>query len=134
MTVHRILLPHGWPRPRGYANGVLAEGRMIFTGGVIGWDEREQIVADDLVGQFRQVLENILAILAAGGAGPEHLVRLTWYITDRAAYLTSLAAIGAVWRDFMGRNYPAMAVVVVTGLVESAALIEIEATAVLPVA
>ena len=132
MTAHQTLLPEGWPRPRGYANGVLAEGRMIFTGGVIGWDEREHIVADDLAGQFRQILENILAILAEGGAGPEHIVRLTWYVTDRDAYLASLAEIGAIWREHMGRNYPAMAVVVVTALVETRALIEIEATAVLP--
>jgi enamine deaminase RidA (YjgF/YER057c/UK114 family) len=133
MTAHQILLPDGWPRPRGYANGVLAEGRMIFTGGVIGWDEREQIVADDLAGQFRQILQNILAILAEGGAAPEHIVRLTWYITDRQAYLSSLPGIGAIWREFMGRNYPAMAVVFVSALVEASALIEIEATAVLPV-
>jgi enamine deaminase RidA (YjgF/YER057c/UK114 family) len=133
MTAHQTLLPDGWPRPRGYANGVLAEGRMIFTGGVIGWDEREHIVADDLAGQFRQILKNILAILAQGGAAPEHIVRLTWYITDRQAYLSSLAEIGAIWREYMGRNYPAMAVVVVTALVEARALIEIEATAVLPV-
>jgi enamine deaminase RidA (YjgF/YER057c/UK114 family) len=105
---------------------------MIFTGGVIGWDEQERLVADDLVGQFRQVLKNILAILAEGGAGPEHLVRLTWYITDRDAYLASLAEIGTAWRDHMGRNYPAMAVVAVSSLMESAARIEIEATAVLP--
>ena len=134
MTIHQTLLPDGWPRPKGYANGILAEGRTIFTGGVIGWDEQERLVADDLVGQFRQVLKNILAILAKGGAGPEHIVRLTWYITDRDAYLASLAEIGAAWRDHMGRNYPAMAVVAVSSLMESAARIEIEATAVLPVA
>ena len=132
MTAHQILLPDGWPRPRGYANGILAEGRMIFTGGVIGWDEREQIVADDLAGQFRQILGNILAILAEGGAGAEHIVRLTWYITDRQAYLSSLPEVGAIWRAFMGRNYPAMAAVFVSALVEASALIEIEATAVLP--
>ena len=104
MTIHQTLLPDGWPRPKGYANGILAEGRMIFTGGVIGWDEQERLVADDLVGQFRQVLKNILAILAKGGAGPEHIVRLTWYSTDRDAYLASLVEIGAAWRDHMGRN------------------------------
>lgn len=133
MTLHQTLLPDGWPRPKGYANGILAEGRMIFTGGVIGWDEQERIVADDLSGQFRQVMKNILAILATADAGPEHIVRLTWYITDRDAYLAAQAEIGAIWREHMGRNYPAMAVVTVTSLMEAAAKIEIEATAVLPV-
>lgn len=130
--MHRTLLPPGWPRPKGYANGVLAEGRVIVTGGVIGWDADERLVADDLPGQFRQVLVNTLSILAEAAAGPEHIVRMTWYVTDLAAYRASLAEIGAHYRALIGRNYPAMAVVGVTGLVEPKALIEIETTAVVP--
>lgn len=130
--MHRTLLPSGWPRPKGYANGVLAEGRIIVTGGVIGWDADERLVADDLPGQFRQVLVNTLSILAEAAAGPEHIVRMTWYVTDLPAYRASLAEIGAHYRALIGRNYPAMAVVGVTGLVEPKALIEIETTAVVP--
>ena len=126
------LLPPGWPRPKGYANGVAARGRMVFTAGVVGWDEHERFVATDFAGQFVQVLRNTLAILAEAGAGPEHVVRMTWYILDRDEYLASLAAIGAAWRELMGRNYPAMAVIQVAGLVEPAARLEIETTAVVP--
>ena len=129
---HRTLLPPGWPRPKGYANGIAAHGRMIFTGGIIGWDWSERLVACDLAGQFRQVLINTLAVLAEGGAGPEHIVRMTWYIVDRDDYVASLAAIGAAYRDLIGCNYPAMAVEQVAGLVEHDALIEIETTAVIP--
>jgi enamine deaminase RidA (YjgF/YER057c/UK114 family) len=129
---HRTLLPPGWPRPKGYANGIAAEERMIFTGGIIGWDETETIVAPDLVGQLRQVLLNTLAVIAEGGAGPEHVVRMTWYITDRDEYVAHLAEIGALWRELMGRNYPAMAVLHVVSLVERAAKIEIETMAVVP--
>jgi enamine deaminase RidA (YjgF/YER057c/UK114 family) len=128
----KALLPPGWPRPKGYANGISARGRMIVTAGVIGWDESERIVAPDLPGQLRQVLRNILAILAEDGAGPEHIVRMTWYVVDLDDYRANLAEIGAVWRETMGRNYPAMAVVGVTGLVEPAARIEIEAMAMVP--
>jgi enamine deaminase RidA (YjgF/YER057c/UK114 family) len=128
----RTLLPPGWPRPKGYSNGISARGRMVFTAGVIGWDEEEKLVADDLVGQFRQVLANTLAILAEDKAGPEHIVRMTWYITDRDDYVANLAGIGAAWRELIGRNYPTMAVVQVAGLVEPGALIEIETTAVVP--
>ena len=130
MTVHTILQPPGWLRPKGYANGVAAEGRMVFTAGVVGWDEEERFAAEDLAGQFRQVLVNTLAILAEGGAGPEHIVRMTCYVIDRDDYVRSRDEIGAAWRDIMGRSYPAMALVEVKGLVESAALIEIETTAV----
>ena len=126
----KTLLPPGWPRPKGYSNGISATGRTIFTAGVIGWDETERIVAPDLPGQFRQILLNTLAILAEDGAGPEHVVRMTWYVVDLDEYRRSLAEIGAAWRDLMGRNYPAMAVVGVTGLVEPAARIEIETIAV----
>ena len=128
----KILLPPGWPRPTGYSNGVAGVGRLVFTAGVIGWDETEGIVAPDLVGQLRQVLFNTLAILAEDEAGPEHIVRMTWYVVDMAAYRARLAEIGAVYRAIVGRNFPAMAVVQVAGLVEPAALIEIETTAVVP--
>jgi enamine deaminase RidA (YjgF/YER057c/UK114 family) len=132
MTAHRTLLPPGWPRPRGYANGIAARGRFVFTGGVVGWNEAEAFVADTLASQFRQVLLNTLAILAEGGAGPEHVVRMTWYVTSVADYRASLTEIGAAWRELMGRNYPSMAVVEVAALVEPAARIEIETTAVVP--
>jgi enamine deaminase RidA (YjgF/YER057c/UK114 family) len=128
----KALLPPGWPRPRGYANGISAEGRLIVTAGVIGWNENEEFEADDLVGQFRQVLLNTLAILAEDGAGPEHIVRMTWYVADLEAYRSSLVEIGAHYRALIGRNFPAMAVVGVTALVEPRALIEIETMAVVP--
>jgi len=128
----KTLLPPGWPRPKGYANGVSATGRLVVTAGVVGWNADEEFEREDLAGQFRQALVNILAILAEGGAGPEHLVRMTCYVTDIEAYRQSLAEIGAAWRETIGRHFPAMAVVGVTALVESAARIEIEATAVVP--
>lgn len=132
MTVHTILQPSGWVRPKGYANGVAAEGRMVFTAGVVGWDEEERFVAKDLAGQFRQVLENTRAILAEGGAGPEHIVRMTCYVTSRDDYVAQLPAIGAAWREVLGKTFPAMAVVAVSALVEREALVEIETTAVVP--
>jgi enamine deaminase RidA (YjgF/YER057c/UK114 family) len=128
----KTLLPPGWPRPKGYANGISAKGRLIVTAGVVGWNAREEFETDDLAGQFRQVLLNTLAILAEDGAGPEHVVRMTCYVTDLAAYREGLAAIGAAWRELMGRNFPTMAVVGVTALVEPEAKIEIETTAVVP--
>lgn len=133
MTVHQTLLPHGWPRPKGYANGIAASaGRLVFTGGLIGWDDQERFVAPDLAGQFRQVLLNTLAVLREAGAGPEHIVRMTWYVTDRDEYVRELPSIGASWRELFGKNFPAMAVVQVAALVEPAARIEIETTAVVP--
>ena len=126
----KILQPPGWPRPKGYSNGISAKGRMIFTAGVVGWDETECFREYSLQGQFAQALRNILAILAQDGAGPEHVVRMTCYVTDRHEYLSSCDEIGAAWREVMGANYPAMALVEVNGLVESAAKVEIEATAV----
>ena len=132
MTVHTILHPPGWVRPKGYPNGVAAEGRMVFTAGVVGWDEEERFVAEDLAGQFRQVLVNTLAILAEGGAGPEHIVRMTCYVTSRDDYVAQLPAIGAAWREVLGKTFPAMAVVAVSALVEREALVEIETTAVVP--
>jgi enamine deaminase RidA (YjgF/YER057c/UK114 family) len=128
----RALQPPGWPRPRGYANGIEARGRIVVTAGVIGWDEAERIVADDLPGQLAQVLANTIAILAEAGAGPEHVVRMTWYVVDLDDYRANLAQIGAAYRAAMGRNFPAMAVVGVTGLVEPGAVIEIETMAVIP--
>lgn len=132
MTVHRTLLPPGWPRPRGYANGILAQGRTVWTGGVVGWDENEHFPDADMASQFRRILQSTVAILAEAGAGPEHIVRMTWYVTDRQEYLDSLAAIGAAYREIIGKNFPAMAVVQVVALMEAAARIEIETTAVIP--
>ena len=132
MSAHTVLLPPGWPRPRGYANGVAARGRLVFTAGVVGWDETERFAATDFAGQFVQIVKSTLAVLAEGGAGPEHIVRMTWYVVDRDEYVASLAAVGAAWRELMGRNYPAMAVVEVKGLVEPLARLEIETTAVVP--
>jgi enamine deaminase RidA (YjgF/YER057c/UK114 family) len=128
----RALQPPGWPRPRGYANGIEASGRLVFTAGQIGWDETGSLAAPDLAGQVRQTLANVVAVLAEAGAGPEHVVRLTWYVTSREEYLGSLQEIGAAYREVMGRHFPAMAVVVVAGLVEAEAKVEIEATAVVP--
>jgi enamine deaminase RidA (YjgF/YER057c/UK114 family) len=128
----RTLLPPGWPRPSGFANGIAADGRMVFTAGIIGWDEAGAIVAPDLAGQLRQILLNTLAILAEDGAGPEHVVRMTWYVVDVDEYRSGLGEIGAVYKEVMGRNFPAMAVVQVGALVEPAARIEIETTAVVP--
>jgi enamine deaminase RidA (YjgF/YER057c/UK114 family) len=127
----RTLLPEGWPRPKGYANGIAVEGgRTIYVAGQIGWDETGAFPHADFAGQFRQTLLNTLAVLKAGGAGPEHVVRMTWFIVDKHEYLASLKAIGAAWRELMGPNYPAMSVVQVTALIEDAAKVEIETTAV----
>jgi len=128
----RTLLPEGWPRPKGYANGIEAEGRIIFVAGQIGWTPDGRFEATTLPAQFAQTLDNTLAVLREANAGPEHVARMTWYITDKRAYLASLAEIGAIWREKMGKNYPAMAVVEVKALIEDAALIEIETTAVVP--
>ncbi len=125
------LNPDGWPRPRGYANGMKGRGTVLVTGGLIGWDAEERI-ADGFVAQARQIFENIVAVLAAGGAGPEHLIRMTWYVVDLDEYRGSLPALGAAYREVIGRNFPAMAVVGVSGLVEPAARLEIEATALIP--
>lgn len=127
----RTLQPAGWPRPKGYANGIEAAGRTIFVAGQIGWDETETFVAKDFAGQFEQALRNILAVLAEADAGPEHIVRLTWFITDKQAYLANAKQVGAVYREVMGRNFPVMSVVEVRALMEDEALLEIEATAVI---
>jgi enamine deaminase RidA (YjgF/YER057c/UK114 family) len=128
----KTLLPPGWPRPSGFANGISAKGRMVFTAGIIGWDEAGRIVSPDLAGQLRQILLNTLAILAEDGAGPEHVVRMTWYVVDIDEYRMGLAEIGAAYKEVMGRNFPAMAVVQVEALVQPGARIEIETTAVVP--
>jgi enamine deaminase RidA (YjgF/YER057c/UK114 family) len=127
----RVLQPPGWPRPRGYANGVLAEGRLVFVGGMIGWDASGELVSDDLAAQVRQALANVVAVLQEAGGGPEHVARLTWYVTSREEYLGAQREIGEAYRAVMGRHFPAMAVVEVSGLVEARAKVEIEATAVL---
>ena len=128
----RFLQPDGWAPPRGYANGVAAEGRTVFVAGQVGCNARGQFETDDLVAQVEQALVNVVAVLRAGGAAPEHLARLTWYVTDKAAYVASREAIGQVYRRVIGRHFPAMTLVVVAGLLEDRALVEIEATAVLP--
>ena len=130
-VLHRILQPPDWPRPRGYANGILAEGRLVFTGGLVGWNE-EGVFPEGFVPQVRQILLNIIAILKEAGAGPEHLVRLTWYVTSVEQYLADPKGLGAAYREIIGQHYPAMATVEVTRLVEPKALVEIEATAVIP--
>ena len=125
----RFLQPDGWPRPRGYANGVAAEGRMVFVAGQIGWDAQEKF-PKGFAAQLRQTLENTVAVLAEGGAEPSDIVRMTWYVTDRDAYDADQAGIGAAYRDVIGRHYPAMAVVQVVALMEHEAMVEIETTAV----
>lgn len=125
------LQPPGWKEPRGYANGMMGRGTVLVTGGVIGWDEEERL-ATGFVAQVEQTFRNIVAILKEGGAGPEHIARLTWYVTDVPAYRASLKEIGAAYRAVMGRHFPAMALIGVKELVEPAALVEIEATAILP--
>ena len=131
-TLHQILDPDGWKPARGYANGVAAGGRTLYLGGTIGWNGQQEFESDDFIAQTRQCLQNIVDVLAVGGAGPEHLVRLTWYITDRDEYLARLKEMGAVYREVIGSHYPAMAMVQVMALMESRAKVEIEATAVLP--
>ncbi len=125
-----ILQPAGWPRPSGYAHGVAAGGRQVFVSGQIGWDARQQFAGDELAAQVRQALANIVEVLACANAKPEHLVRLTWYVTSREEYKASIKAIGAAYRDVIGRHFPAMSVVMVAGLLEPRAKVEIEATAV----
>lgn len=128
----RIVQPDGWPRPRGYANGVVAQGRWLFVAGQVGWDAKESFASDDLVDQVRQALSNTLAVLAAGGARPEHIVRMTWYITDKREYQRRAQELGAVYRELIGRHYPTMSMVQVSALMEDRAKVEIETTAVIP--
>jgi len=128
----KTLTPPDWLAPKGYANGVMARGSLIFVGGQIGWNAQQQFESDDFIAQTRQALLNIVAVLRAGGAGPEHMVRMTWYVIDRHEYRSRLKELGAVYREVIGKNFPAMSCVEVSGLVEDRAKIEIEVTAVLP--
>jgi enamine deaminase RidA (YjgF/YER057c/UK114 family) len=130
--MNQILQPPGWAKPKGFANGIAATGKQVFVAGQVGWTRESRWEAKDFAGQFRQTLQNTLEVLAEAGARPEHIVRMTWYITDKKEYLASLKEIGAAWRELMGRNYPAMAVVQVVALMEDEAKVEIETTAVLP--
>jgi enamine deaminase RidA (YjgF/YER057c/UK114 family) len=129
---HDVLQPPGWARPRGYANGIAAHGRQVFIAGQIGWDGQGRFASDRFAVQVRQALENIVAVLAAAGGRPEHLVRLTWYVTSRDEYLGELADVGAAYKEVIGRHFPAMSVVQVVALMETRAKVEIEATAVIP--
>ncbi len=130
--MHRALQPEGWIEPVGYANGVLAEGRHIHVAGQVGWNARGEFESDDLVDQVGQALRNVVAVLRSGGAEPRHLVSMTWYFLDKREYLARLKEIGAVYRETVGRYYPAMAAVQVSGLIEDRAKVEIQAVAVLP--
>jgi enamine deaminase RidA (YjgF/YER057c/UK114 family) len=125
--------PPGWPRPSGYANGIVAQGRYLAISGQVGWNERNELVSGGFLEQARQALRNVMAVLRAAGGGPEHLVRLTWYITDNNEYRQNLQTLGASYREIVGAHYPAMALVQVAALLEEGAKVEIEATAVLPV-
>jgi enamine deaminase RidA (YjgF/YER057c/UK114 family) len=128
----RILQPASWARPRGYSNGIEAEGRMVFVAGQIGWNENGEFHEQALGGQFRQALKNVLAVLKEAGAGPEHIARMTMFVTSREDYVAARPQLGEAWKELMGKNFPAMAVIIVTGFVEPEAKIEIEATAVIP--
>ena len=129
----KILQPPGWASPRGYVNGVAARGTTVFVGGQVGWNAQQQFESDDFVAQARQALSNVVAILAEAGARPEHIARMTWYITDKPAYLAAQREIGRAYREVIGKHFPAMAVVVVAALLEDRAKVEIEATAVVSV-
>ena len=128
----QVLQPPGWPRPKGYANGISARGRTVVVAGTIGWNAQEQFEALDFAGQVRQALSNIVAVLAEGQAGPEHIVRMTWYVVDKREYLGCLAEIGKAYREIIGPHYPVMTAVQVAGLIEDKARVEIEVTAVVP--
>ncbi|MCD6041320.1 MAG: enamine deaminase RidA [Burkholderiales bacterium] len=132
MSMMQILQPPGWARPKGFSNGIACSGRLVFIAGQIGWTGEGKWESQDFAGQFRQALKNILAVLAEAGGEPEHLVRLTWYVLDKREYLNAIKAVGEAYRELMGRHYPTMAVVQVSGLVEAEARLEIEATAVIP--
>lgn len=130
--MHELLHPKSWKPARGYANGVAASGRMVFVGGQIGWNEQQEFETGDFIEQVAQALRNVVAVLAEAGATPEHLVRLTWFVTSRDEYVSRLKELGAVYREIIGNNYPAMSLVQVVALVERRAKVEIEATAVVP--
>ncbi len=128
----RLLQPPGWQRAQGYAHGVTGSGELVFVSGQIGWDSTGHFAAADIVGQVRQALANVVTILAEAGGAPQHVTRLTWFVTDKRAYLAEREGIGRAYRDVMGRHFPAMSVVVVAALLEDQAIVEIEATAVVP--
>ena len=128
----RFINPPEWPRPKGYSNGVIADGQVVYLAGQVGWDEQEKFTTSDFVGQALQAFKNIAALLKEAGGGPEHLVRMTWFVVDREGYLSSGRALGAAYREVFGRNFPVMSVIIVAGLIEDGAKLEIEATAVLP--
>lgn len=130
--MRHMLQPPGWATPKGYANGIAARGTMVFVGGQIGWNGQQEFDSDDFIAQTSQALRNIAAVLKEAGAGPEHMVRMTWYIIDRVEYNNRLVELGAVYREVMGRNFPAMTCVEVSALVEARARVEIEVTAVIP--
>ena len=132
MSEPQVILPAGWPRPKGYANGVSARGRMVFVAGMIGWDAQGVFHSDDFAAQARQALENVVAVLREGGARPEHIVRMTWYVTDKREYLAAARDIGRTWRELIGSYNAAMTAVEVKALLEDRAKVEIEATAVVP--
>ncbi len=132
MSEHRVLQPPGWSQPRGYANGVAAQGRLVFVAGQIGWNARCEIESDDFVEQTRQALANVVAVLAQAGAHPEHIVRMTWYVTDKREYLSRGREVGAVFRELIGVYHAAMSAVQVSALMEDRAKVEIEVTAVVP--
>jgi enamine deaminase RidA (YjgF/YER057c/UK114 family) len=124
--------PPGWPQPKGYANGMTGRGRLVFVAGQVGWSEAQAFATDDFVGQVEQALRNTVAVLAAAGARPDHIARMTWYVTDKREYLARLPEIGRVWRETLGRHFPAMALVQVVALLEDRAKVEIETTALVP--
>jgi enamine deaminase RidA (YjgF/YER057c/UK114 family) len=128
----QFIKPEGWPTPKGYSNGIAGRGRLVFVAGQIGWRPDEHWETDDFAGQLRQALQNTVTILAAAGARPDHIVRMTWYVIDKKEYLAARAGIGACWRDVMGRHFPAVSLVQVAGLVEDRARLEIETTALIP--
>ncbi len=130
--MRKLLQPEGWLAPKGYANGIAARGTLVFVGGQIGWNAQQQFESDDFIQQATQTLRNIVAVLQEAKAGPEHMVRMTWYVTDRVEYNSRLSELGKVYREVMGKNFPAMACLEVSGLMETRAKIEIEVTAVIP--
>lgn len=130
--MQQVLQPQGWARPKGYSNGIVCSGKMVFVAGQVGWDANEKFQTSDLAGQVRQALRNIVAILAEAKAGPEHIVRMTWYLGDKNEYNAKLKEIGEIYREIIGRNFPVMTAVQVAGFVETGAKVEIEVTAVIP--
>ncbi len=132
MSGMRAINPPGWARPKGYSNAIVGRGTIVMVAGQIGWNAQQQFESDDFVAQLRQALSNTVEVLAAAGARPEHVARMTWYVTDKQRYLARMAEVGAAWRDIMGRTYPAMTLLEVSALVEDRALVEIESTAIVP--